>query len=65
MIPIVDLLNHSSVEEEVNVTWRVKEDLSAFIVEAKRNVGKDEELILSTARETISTFCYFMDSYRP
>ena len=59
MIPIVDLLNHSSVEEEVNVTWRVKEDLSAFIVEAKRNVGKDEELILSYGERNDQHFLLF------
>jgi hypothetical protein len=59
MIPIVDLLNHSSVEEEVNVTWRVTEDLSAFIVEAKRDVGKDEELILSYGERNDQHFLLF------
>ena len=59
MIPIADLLNHSSVDEEVNVTWRVTEDLSAFVIEAKRNIRKNEELILSYGERNDQHFLLF------
>jgi len=61
MIPVVDLMNHSSNREDVNCSWRVIEDTneSEFVVEALKDIKIGDELLLSYGERTDEHFLLF------